>query len=167
MKKFILAAVLIIAIISFVVYERFARPTDMQTVAVAPPTPTAQKPLEREDDDGFSLRNLPNLGPTTPPPVAPQGGYKDGTYTGTLADALYGNLQVVAVIKGGKIVDVQWPIYPDHKGNTSEVSARSLPKLKQEAIVAQSTNVDIITGATQTSQAFQVSLTDALSGATK
>ena len=39
------------------------------------------------------------------------------------------------------------------------------PELQQEAIQAQSANVDIITGATLTSEGFQMSLQDALSQA--
>ena len=34
------------------------------------------------------------------------GPYKDGTYTGSIADAFYGNMQVQAVIAGGKLTDV-------------------------------------------------------------
>jgi uncharacterized protein with FMN-binding domain len=63
------------------------------------------------------------------------------------------------------ITDVSWPVYPNDPGHTTEVSASSLPALKQEAIAAQSANVDIVSGATQTAEAFQQSLAAALAQA--
>lgn len=92
-------------------------------------------------------------------------GYKDGTYTGSVADAVYGKLQVAVTISGGKITDITWPVYPNSPGHTSEVSASALPALKQEVIVSQSANVNVVSGATQDSQAFQESLAAALSQA--
>ena len=90
------------------------------------------------------------------------GQYKDGSYTGPVADAIYGQLQIVATVSGGKITDISWPVYPNSGGHSSQVSAFALPQLKQEAIAAQNANVNIVSGATQTSQAFQQSLATAL-----
>jgi uncharacterized protein with FMN-binding domain len=91
--------------------------------------------------------------------------YKDGSYTGSAADAFYGTIQVKAVVSGGKITDVQFLQYPNAAGHTSEVSAMALPQLKQEAIAAQSANVNIVSGATQDTEAFQQSLASALTQA--
>jgi uncharacterized protein with FMN-binding domain len=88
--------------------------------------------------------------------------YKNGSYTGSAADAFYGTIQVKAIVSGGKITDVQFLQYPNAPGHTSEVSAMALPQLKQEAIAAQSANVNIVSGATQDSEAFQQSLASAL-----
>jgi uncharacterized protein with FMN-binding domain len=55
--------------------------------------------------------------------------------------------------------------YPDAPGHSSQVSETSLPILKQEVIAAQSANVDTVSGATQTSEAFNQSLSSALSQA--
>ena len=73
--------------------------------------------------------------------------------------------EVSAVVSGGKLVDVTFLQYPDAGGHTTEVSNFALPQLRQEAIVAQSANVNIVSGATQDSQAFQQSLAAALSQA--
>lgn len=88
--------------------------------------------------------------------------YKDGTYAGPVTDAIYGQLQVVVTIAGGRITDVAWPVFPSDRGHTMEISQQALPQLKQEAITAQSANVDIVSGATQTSEAYQQSLAAAL-----
>lgn len=89
--------------------------------------------------------------------------YKDGTYTGNVSTASeFGNVQVRVVIKGSKLTDVQFLQFPDTGGHTSEVAQMAEPILKQEAISAQSANVEIVSGATQDTQAFIESLQSAL-----
>ncbi len=93
--------------------------------------------------------------------------YKDGTYNGSVADAYYGSVQVSATIQNGLISDVNFLQSPNDNPNSIYVNQQAMPYLKQEAIKAQSANVNIITGATLTSQAFIQSLTSALSQALK
>ncbi|MDE2019366.1 MAG: FMN-binding protein [Patescibacteria group bacterium] len=123
-------------------------------------------------DDGAPVQNTPVASkPTVPPAPKPApspastGLYKNGNYIGPVTDAFYGNLQVVAVVQGGKLADVQFPVYPSDSGHSLEVSQIALPQLRQEAIQSQSANVNIVSGATQTSQAFQQSLAAALAQA--
>lgn len=92
-------------------------------------------------------------------------GMNNGMYTGSVADALYGPLQVKAVIRNGKIVDVQFLQYPNDRGNSVEINTYAMPLLKQEAIQTQSANVDVISGATDSSYAFRQSLQTALAQA--
>jgi uncharacterized protein with FMN-binding domain len=106
-----------------------------------------------------------NTGTGTGTGGTPAGQYKDGTYTGPVTDAIYGQLEVVATIKNGQLIDTECPIYPNSSGHSMEVSQFALPQLKQEAITTQSANVNIISGATQTSQAYEQSLTAALAQA--
>lgn len=91
--------------------------------------------------------------------------YNDGTYTGPAADAYYGYIQVQAVIKNGKLTDVVFLQYPNDQENSIYINTQAMPYLKREAIQAQSANVNSITGATDTVQAFVQSLTDALNQA--
>ena len=93
------------------------------------------------------------------------GQYKDGTYTGPVENAVYGNIQVVVTVSGGKITTVAVPVFPDSPGHSSQVSASAIPKLQQEALTMQSANVNVVSGATQDSQAFQQSLAAALATA--
>lgn len=90
------------------------------------------------------------------------GQYKNGEYIGDVTDAYYGNVQVRAVISGGKIADVQFLQYPKDRRTSMEINTQAMPYLKQEAIQAQNANVDIVSGATQTSSAFRQSLQSAL-----
>ena len=158
MKKYIIAGVLVIAFVAYLVFTNKSQ----TPVATAPGTPTTTP-------NAFGPTALPT---TTPPsgnppsnsPSATAGQYKDGTYTGAVADAFYGNLQATVTIQGGMITDVTFPQAPSN-GHSGEVSAQALPILKQEAITAQSANVNIVSGATQDSQAFQQSLASALAQA--
>src|SRR6476620_8591270 len=52
--------------------------------------------------------------------------YKDGEYTGKVADAFYGNLQVKAVIQGGKIIDVAFLQYPDDRQTSIEINKQAM-----------------------------------------
>ncbi len=91
--------------------------------------------------------------------------YKDGSYTGSVADAQWGYIQVKAIIQNGKISDVQFLQYPNERNRSVEINNYADPQLTSEAIQAQSANVDIITGATDSSEAFMQSLSDALTQA--
>lgn len=91
--------------------------------------------------------------------------YKDGAYIGDVADAYYGNVQVKAVIQGGQIISVQFLQYPSDRRTSIQINSEAMPILKTEAIQAQSAKVDIVSGATQTSGAFQESLGSALAQA--
>jgi uncharacterized protein with FMN-binding domain len=100
-------------------------------------------------------------GATAPPGAA----FKDGTYTGSVADAQWGYVQAQAVIQGGHITNVRFLQYPNDRGRSIEINQIADPELVQEAIQAQSAQVDLISGATDSSVAFIQSLTDALSQA--
>lgn len=94
------------------------------------------------------------------------GTYKDGTYKGSVADAYYGNVQVSATISGGKITAVKFLQYPDTHQTSVAINQQAMPYLVQEAINSQNASgVQIISGATFTSQAFQQSLQAALAQA--
>ncbi len=106
--------------------------------------------------------STPTPAPAPKPAPAPTGQYKDGTYTGSAADAYYGTVQVAAVISGGKITDVKFLQYPDTHSTSVFINQQAMPYLTQEAVQAQSANVNIVSGATETSMAFQKSLGSAL-----
>jgi uncharacterized protein with FMN-binding domain len=63
---------------------------------------------------------------------AKKGHYKDGTYTGSVEDAFYGNIQVRATINSGKITDVQFLQYPSDRGTSVMINKQAMPILFQE-----------------------------------
>jgi len=91
--------------------------------------------------------------------------YRDGSYTGDQADAHWGAVEVQAVIANGQISDVQFVVYPNHRSRSQEINNNAMPILTQEAIQSQQANVDVVSGATDTSEAFINSLSSALSQA--
>ena len=88
--------------------------------------------------------------------------YKNGVYDGSVANAYYGNVQVQADIQSGKIVSVKFLQYPNLDQTSILIAQQVMPYLQKEAIKSQNANVDVISGATYTSQAFIQSLTAAL-----
>jgi len=113
-----------------------------------------------------SLPVAPTISPilATPTTSSASSNYKDGIYTGDNIETErgYGSVQVKITISNGKLTDIQFLQSPNHPGHTQEVSSIALPILKQEALTAQSAQVDSVSGATQTSDAFQQSLQSAL-----
>lgn len=97
--------------------------------------------------------------------IPAKGSYKDGVYTGTVEDAYYGYIQVQVSISNGLISDVTFLQYPNDNSTSRFINSQAMPMLKQEAIQAQSTQVDIVSGASDSSMAFQKSLRNALASA--
>jgi len=61
-----------------------------------------------------------------------------------------------------KITGVKVPTYPNHTDRSLVINQQALPLLVQETLQAQSANVNLISRATDTSQAFISSLQSAL-----
>jgi len=164
MKKYIISAVVVVAFGVYVLlnYQSSITVPAPVTATAGSGTNTTASPIA-QNEPSSTAAGSPNLPGQTAPAGAPAAGaYKDGSYSGSVANAYFGNLQVEVVIAGGKLTDVQVPVYPNDSGHSQEVSNQSLPLLKQEAIQAQNANVNIVSGATQTSEAFQQSLAAAL-----
>lgn len=166
MKKFLLSATVIGTFGYYAVHTKVGA-EETPVVAVVPSASTLSTPE--------TVVNTPiaSLGPTPVPADTPRGmmngsgmgmmgRYKDGTYTGSVADAFYGNIQVKAVISGGRIADVIFLQYPNDRSTSIEINSQAMPILRQEAIQAQSAKVDGVSGATDSSMAFIQSLGSAL-----
>lgn len=152
MKKFVLSGFVTVA---FIVYSLHAR-NEQQGATVTTPTS-----LQESNSNTTATQPAASSGSTG----QSTGTYKDGTYTGDAADAYYGNIQVQVMVSGGKITDVTFLQYPNDRGESVRINSQAMPMLKQEAIQAQSAQVDGVSGATDTSQAFVQSLTSALNQA--
>lgn len=93
--------------------------------------------------------------------------YIDGEYTGDSVRAgRWGNVQVTVVIENGQITDFTIEDYPHSRSTSQRINRVALPYLMEEAVQAQSADIDIISGATPTSEAFIASLQSALEDAT-
>jgi uncharacterized protein with FMN-binding domain len=87
------------------------------------------------------------------------------TYAGSVAPTRWGDVQVSITVTGGKITDVQVPVYPNDNHRDQEINAYALPALVQATLSAQSADIDTVSGATVTSDGYLQSLQAALDAA--
>lgn len=83
------------------------------------------------------------------------------TYDGTVIQTRYGLVQVEITVKSGKVVTVTALELPVG-GRSGAISGIVAPILSSEALSAQSSQIDIVSGATYTSSAYAQSLQAAL-----
>jgi uncharacterized protein with FMN-binding domain len=88
--------------------------------------------------------------------------FKDGMFQGGTYDAYWGKVQVQATVQGGRLVTVDVLNYPNHRSTSRAINRQALPMLQSEVIAAQGVRVNIISGATLTSNAYLRSLYTAL-----
>ena len=171
MKKIVLSSFIIV---SFILYSVFQRSKDATVQSITTPKSVSINAISPTTIPSPIVTTTPTGSPqtktiATPQPTAiptatpkPQSQYKDGNFTGDAADADYGNIQVQATLSNGKITAVQFLQYPNDRGRSVEINQQADPILAQEAISAQSAQVDIVSGATDSSRAFIQSLQSAL-----
>jgi uncharacterized protein with FMN-binding domain len=165
-KKFLLSGIVIFAFLAYVLEQRLTNPDGGISS-----TATTAAPSGSQNGSG-SPAIVPGPASSSPfstssTPASVQGSYKDGTYTGPQVDVYYGLVEVQATIQNGKLTDVQFLEYPSDRRTSVEINTIAMPYLQQEALQAQNANVDIVSGATLTSQGFELSLQTALSSANK
>ncbi|MGB3328055.1 MAG: FMN-binding protein [Thermomicrobiales bacterium] len=148
-------------------------PTPRSVVPIVTAIAKLQNSDDEEGDDGDDDDGAPVVlaSQKTPIPTQPaanaaapqtSGLWRDGVYTGDSANASWGDVQVQVTIAGGSITDVTFTTYPNHRNRSVSINDQAMPILSQEAIAAQSAQVDIVSGATDTSIAFIQSLDSAL-----
>ena len=86
-----------------------------------------------------------------------------GTYTGSVVETQYGPVQVAVAEQGGRIVDVKALQVPTEHPQSLYISERVTPLLREEVLQAQSAQINIVSGATFTSEGYAESLQQALS----
>lgn len=93
-----------------------------------------------------------------------QPGATSGTKTvvGSTVQTRYGPVQLSVTFTGGKISAVKALQTPSSHGESVQINAYAVPILTQEAIAANSSNIDTVSGATFTSEAYAQSLQSAI-----
>lgn len=92
---------------------------------------------------------------------ATAGRYADGTFIGTITSNEFGQWQVTATISGGRITEVQAATSAQDKHSTN-INSQAVPILRDAVLAAQSADVNLVSGATLTSQSYLTSLQAAL-----
>jgi len=171
LRKFFVSGFVIVSFVAYAVHERLVN---------AGPAISVNAPAnEGTQLQSLTPQTIPTVQPTVPlsqqivsdqratatPADLVQGQYKDGIYAGASEDAFYGMVEVQATVQNGLLIDVQFLDYPHDRRTSQRINQQAMPYLIQEAIHAQKTPTNAITGATLTSVAFEESLADALSQA--
>jgi uncharacterized protein with FMN-binding domain len=82
-------------------------------------------------------------------------------YKGPAVDMRWGSVRVTIYVKGKKITNVKASA-PMERSRSAFINEQAIPMLHDEVLQAQSANIDVISGATMTSEAFAQSLQGAL-----
>jgi uncharacterized protein with FMN-binding domain len=84
------------------------------------------------------------------------------TYTGDAVSTRYGDVQVRIRVKNGKVTSAKVTQVPWGNGRDQQINSYAVPVLNQEAVASQSASIDMVSGATYTSQGYIGSLQSAL-----
>lgn len=86
-------------------------------------------------------------------------------FDGEVVNTRWGPVQVKAQISNRQLTDVVALQYPNDRGTSIEINNFALPRLRAEALTAQSAQVDSISGASVTSLGYVQSLQSAIDAA--
>ncbi|MEZ7743087.1 FMN-binding protein [Gemella sp. 20925_1_85] len=135
-------------------YYTFLKPS-IQT------TPTNQKTQNTNQVENKETKNTTNNSTSSTKEGVT---YKDGTYTGAVTKTNVGNFQVSVAVQGGKIANVNVLLQPDEEFSQN-INKTALPKYVEEVIEAQSSDIALVSGASETFKGFKGSLQNALNKA--
>src|SRR5579884_2227507 len=142
-------------------------PGTARPAAGAPPSPQAATPTTAPSRPA-SAAAAPAATRTTAPPTtraptttttAPQ---TTRYATGQLVYYRYGELQLKVKVTGNTMVDVTTVVDQATDPRSAEINSQAIPQLRDQALQAQSSNIDGVSGATYTSDAYVQSLQSAL-----
>ena len=107
----------------------------------------------------------PSPAAADPSPSAASPGTGKVVVNGSVAQTRWGPVQVQVTIAGGKVTDVTAVEYPQDNPRDQEINSYAIPALHDQAIQAQSAQLDGVSGATVTSDGYRESLQAALDAA--
>jgi uncharacterized protein with FMN-binding domain len=84
--------------------------------------------------------------------------------TGPLVDTRWGPVEVRVTFNGSRISDVQALQLPSDAALSQQISTYVAPILRKETLTAQSPQIDVVSGATYTSDGYRQSLQAVLDG---
>lgn len=123
-------------------------------VAAGPPVPSGT-----HSSSGSPSATRTSSGASSPAKPA------SGSVRGALVQTPYGNVQVRVYYTGKQITDVRALHLTDSSDTSVSISAGAEPTLRQEALAAQSAQIDMVSGATYTSEGYIQSLQSAIDAA--
>ncbi|HEV2368519.1 MAG TPA: FMN-binding protein [Acidimicrobiales bacterium] len=131
------------------------------TSTTSAPTTTAPSTATGPAASGPAASTPTTAAPTTtvPPTTTTQGSRKAN---GSDVPYRYGELELQVTVSGGKITDIRPVMDNATDPRSAQINDEAIPYLRQQALQAQSANIDGVSGATYTSEAYVQSLQAAL-----
>jgi uncharacterized protein with FMN-binding domain len=86
----------------------------------------------------------------------------DGNYTGSQETTPFGDLKISIIVENGKISDITFITLPEDDNHSASLNRQASTKLESQTIAAQSADIDGVSGATYTSDAYIESLQSAI-----
>jgi uncharacterized protein with FMN-binding domain len=130
------------------------------TYKVTPPTSGVATASSPPDQTNTQPSPGTATAPASSPTPAAQG--PSGTFTGQDVPNRYGDVKVQVVVSNGRISDVKALQLPSDRAQSAYISQVAGPLLRNEVLQAQSARIDIISGATYTSDSYAQSTESAL-----
>lgn len=153
MKRALIATGITIAGLAAIAGYRVS-PHSLGVGAAVQPTPP---PIPTSMPSPDAPATTPKASPSPSTPAA-----LSGTFTGSDFPNRFGDVAVRVVISNGHITDVQALQLPSDRAQSAYISQVAGPMLRSEVLQAQSANIDVISGATYTSQSYAQSVESAL-----
>lgn len=100
--------------------------------------------------------------PTQTRPAPATGGQTTKTITGDVVDTKKGPVQVQITVRNGTLTAVTAIKYPLRNQHEVQLNGHAVPRLNSEALAARSAQIDMVSGATYTSEGYRRSLQSAL-----
>jgi len=100
--------------------------------------------------------------PSAPTTTTPRSTAPSGEASGKATRYPFGILQVTATVSAGRLTDISTKVQSADP-RSQQIDDEALPILRSQALSAQSANIQGVSGATYTGQAFVTSLQSALS----
>jgi uncharacterized protein with FMN-binding domain len=131
-------------------------------VAAAPALPTSTPDDGSSAIGGGSSAAGTTTAPSSTTSSAPSTTSTTKTVTGDAVDTRWGPVQVQITVTNGTITAVNAIEYPRNNPRDEQINAYAIPQLNSEALAAKSASIDMVSGATYTSEGYLGSLQSAL-----
>jgi uncharacterized protein with FMN-binding domain len=132
-------------------------PSSSSSSAPSSSAPSSSAPSSSAPSTSAAPKSGTSSTSAAPPPASAA-----KTITGDAAQTRYGPVQLAVTFSGKKITQIQVLEYPTETGRDQEINSYAIPQLNQQAMSAQSANIDGVSGATYTSEGYQQSLQSAI-----
>lgn len=143
-------AVVIVGIADPAIAGRAAQPATVEPTAQAPATTAT-------DEQAATITDEPTAEPSQD--ATASGDCSTGeAVTGDSVMTRWGPVQVAATVSGTRVCEVHAVAWPANDGRSQQINAYAIPALDQMATASEGTQLDYVSGATYTSDAYAQSL---------